>query len=344
MKIVTSESLPSGALFRGPKLHRPCLAAVVAWSIAAASTAAFADESDEVKLPPLDELVTLNGEALFGQTVTAKDGRVHLKFPPKGVFGKGFSVKAARSRGFLSDPADFKLVTVKDLVHEIQAKAAFAAVATGAALSRFELGDDFKITFRLRAPTLGRSAQMTMRLNQQGRKAYIQTNFFQDLLAVGDRKKKRARATAVSGHPSTWFNRKDKHGVPVEIVFKDKKFSVSMDVQPTGKDKPEKVELVALEGIEKPASGRIYWTFKNMSFAVTDLSIEGKYGREWAQGEIEKLKKRDELVVAKPAPAKPNPDAGAGKEAAPAGKKPSDAAKPGGVDLDKPDPEAEEDL
>ena len=67
-----------------------------------------------------------------------------------------------------------------------------------------------------------------------------------------------------------------------------------------GDQGPERMELVTLEGVKKAKSGKISFGFRNLSFCVTDLVIEGKYDRAWAASQIDKLRKEGKLKVKPP--------------------------------------------
>lgn len=58
--------------------------------------------------------------------------------------------------------------------------------------------------------------------------------------------------------------------------------------------------MVSLEGIQKATSGKISFSFRNLSFCVSDLVIEGKYDRGWANSQIAKLRKEGKLKVQMP--------------------------------------------
>lgn len=308
--------------------------------------------------PSLERLVELNAAELFGGEATFKEGRVELRFPGKGLFQRGFNAPSAGGKGFISDLGILKDAGLrKAIVEGHEGAISFAAVDSGDALSRFEMAQDFKISFKVKLAQLPIPAAGTIsvRVNQDS-SSFIQTTFFQDILAVDHGKKKRKMTSLkqFAGPPATWFPQKYSPLIPVEIVFKNGKVTVSMTTYPE-KDEPEKhakvVELVSMDGIQGPTSGRISLHFNKLSFGVMDFVVEGKYHRAWAEAEIAKLTKAGKLKV-KPPEVKP-PEVAAqnqkqgGAQArgatAAAAKKPQKIKK-GGTDIDKPDPGADDDL
>jgi hypothetical protein len=146
--------------------------------------------------------------------------------------------------------------------------------------------------------------------------------------------------------PFKWFDKKS-GGVPCEIVFAGKKLTLS--TKAGGVEKIE--EVVSQEGIEAPSSGRIHLEFGKMSFAMTDLVIEGKYDSSWLDSEIAKLKKAGKLKVKEPEVAKKEdkPAPGDAKVGSSKGGEPKVAPRPvrkkkPKVNVDEPDPEGDDEL
>jgi hypothetical protein len=267
-------------------------------SVSSRSLAPRAAEAD----PPFEKLLELNAQAVFGgeTTLNAKEGRVVIRFPGKGLFHQAFTVAGGKGRGFFSDVAEVKDGAMRKVLIE-GAESGFSVVGrdAGRAVSRFELADDIRLSFKLKIPSLPANAALSITVNQLDARSFLQSSFFQDIVwsDAGKRKRKATELKAYAGNPSKWFNQKSP-GVPFEIVFKEKKLAISM----TGKsekekDKDEVVELVKQEGIENPARGKIVIDFRGMSFLISDLVVEGKYDRSWVETDLARLKKEGKLKV-----------------------------------------------
>ena len=274
--------------------------------------------------PGLDSLLESNASSLFGGKASFKDGRVTIRYVAKGLFNQDFRAKTGKGvTGVFSDPKDIKNALVKaDLTKEVSGFS-FVGLGAGRATSNFALSGDLKLSFKLRVPNLTPAAKLIVRWHQKGSKGYIQTSFFQKIVAVHKGRKRRAAAkdSRFTGAPTSWFDVKSK-GVPVEISFKGQRAAVSVG-RGEGENS-EKVEVVSLGGIEAPSSGRLSFRFANISFLITDLAIEGNYDRSWAEAVIEELRREGKLK-------RPIPDAVAKKEKGNAG-------------IDHSDPEADEEL
>jgi len=276
------------------------------------------------KEPGLDQLLASNSSALFGGKASFKDGRVTLRYSEKGLFDRDFRAKTGKGgKGLFSDPEDIKNASVKAALTNEASGFSFVGLGGGRAISNFALSGDLKLSFKLKVPNVLPTAKLIVRWNQKASKSYIQTSFFQKIVAVQKGRKRRAATTdsRFTGPPITWFDRKSK-GVPVEVTFKDQRAAVFIS-RGEGEN-AEKVEVVSLAGIESPSSGKISFHFANISFLITDLAIEGKYDRSWAEAAIEELRREGKLKT-------PTADTVATKEK-------------GGTGIDQPDPEADEEL
>lgn len=304
--------------------------------------------------PSLERLVELNAAELFGGEVTFREGgRVDVRFPGKGLFQRGFNAPSGGGKGFISDAGNLKAENMRKAILEGQEAAfSFAAIDAGDALSRFEMAQDFKVSFKVRLVNLPipSAGMISVRVNQEGSN-FIQTTFFQDILAVDQGRKKRTLTSLkpFAGPPAAWFPQRNSPLIPVEIVFKDGKVTVSMTTYPEKEkplEHPKVVEIVSMDGIERPTSGRIGLRFSRMSFGVMDLVVEGKYHRAWAEAEIAKLTKSGKLKVKPPEVAAQSPKESGTEARGTAGvaEKKSQKAKKGGTDIDKPDPGADDDL
>ena len=337
-------------LYRGPDPLRGCPAGPAAGAPAAEPE------------PPFEKLLELNAATIFGVEPALQADRVTLRFPGKGLFAKAFDAPLVKGQGFISNADDVKDAATRKILME-GAKGEFSLVGRlgGRAVSRFELADDLRISFRLRAGNLPPNASLTVTLNQQDSKNSIQTSFLQDVtvLDAGKRRRQQAKDKTYAAPPSRWFNQKSP-GVPFEIVFKEKKLTISMTKEPEkegGKD--EKIELVTVDGVEKPSSGKVVMEFRNFSFLMSDLVIEGKYARPWVEGQIAKLRKEGKLRLAPPEAVaaagkekdkekdkdKKKPPEGGAASGGPANLPPRPPVrKLGSTNIDEADPEADENL
>lgn len=289
--------------------------------------------------PSFERLVQLNSRDILGTEVELKEGRMILRFPGKGTFGAAFRAPGGGGRGFISDVAGIKDTLMRKMLTEgVEAGFSAAGLDTGDALSKFELGEDFKISFKLKPPRVPDGATFLLRVNQEDGKNFLQTSFFQDITVMenGRPRRKTASDKRFQAPASRWFLQKHSPTVPVEVVFKEKKLSIFVTIYPE-KDKPERVETVSQDGIEKPLRGKMSIKFSKLSFAMVDLVIDSKVPRTWLEGEIARLRKDGKLKL-KEAEVASKPG-----EKAPQARKPAKPAK-GGVNVEDPDPEAEDDL
>jgi hypothetical protein len=287
------------------------------------------------KEPPFEKLLELNSEALFGAKIALKDGRFTLKLEGGGSFDRGFQQpgRPRERQGFFGVEDKIHPLMREKLLKEAAGKFSFAGLVTGSALSNFDLQDDYKVSFKIRIPDLAPGGRFSMTFNHDGRRGLVQTEFFQELLHLRRGSKKgaaRTRDARFAGPPTKWFPTASK-GVPVEIEFKNGRLAVRMTIKE--KDKDEQVEVVVLEGIDEPTSGKLGFSFDKLSFLITDLSIEGKLPRQWVQQELDRLRQSGKLRTRPP-------EELARKDEA----RPEAARKKTGPDLDLPDPEAEDDL
>jgi hypothetical protein len=315
--------------------------------------------------PPLDQLIEINAEALIGAEMSVKtDLGIVFDFKEhKGLFNKVFQTRGS-PKAFLSKLEDAKATLPgQKLVDKAEDVFSVVCIDSGTARSNFELEGDWTIKFKAKIPSLVPAASLSIQMNSDG-KSFLQTNFFHDLL-VSDGGKKKHYLTPhkeLRGEPLSWFDKASEKGVAVEIQMKGKKLSIFMDAPRTpnakadrkeggrrgrwkGKDAPGKegdgpgrLEVLAQEGIEKPAGGRIAISFQKLSLLLGDFKIEGKLSRSWAEESIAKLRKEGKLKLkreTKPAPA----SVAAGESKARKGEKSG-----GKTSLEEPDPEAEDDL
>ena len=290
--------------------------------------------------PSLERLLELNAQQIFGGDATVKDGRVTVTYKGKGAFNRGFSSRSGGGKGFVSDADEIKNISVRAVLTDGASDLSFVGLETGSAISNFELAEDFSIRFKLKLPTLLPAAKLTLRWNQKDAKNFIETSFFQNIVVVekGRARQVTSRDERVAGAPTRWFDQKS-DGVPVEMLFKEKKATVLM--VPPGGEKDKKVEIVSVGGIDSPLGGRIAWSFSRASFLIRELVIEGKFDRTWAEKAIGELRKKGSLKLEEPAAQEPPAPA-----AAPAPAAPETAAKPAKPKraIDEADPEADEEL
>ncbi len=327
-------------MINSPSIRTNVTAALAAVALLGASAAISPSIAAD---PAFDRLVEANASALFGGHLKLeKNDRFTLTFHT-GHFEKGFACKP-RGRGqILSDPTELKSpVYRKVLIDGHKGEFSFVTTGGGTALSKFELANDYTMSFRLRAPRLASGAKLDLSFNRTG-KSYIRTRFFQDLSVTGAKRAQAKTSKAqFSGAPSAWFDQKSP-GVPVSIEYRGDKMTIRMGVvEDREKDKYKMVEVVALEGIKDPSKGKIGLVFDKVSFLVSDLRITGKFPREWAEKEIARLRDAKKLRVPKEAGGAGEKGAkGKGDETTGQKKKRSRSNEP---DLDQPDPEADDEL
>lgn len=309
--------------------------------------------------PPFEKLVELNAKELFGAEAALKEGRVTLRFGAKGSFARAFRTSGGGGgRGFVSNADDLKEATMREnVVGGLGSAFNFAGLEGGEALSRFELADDFKISFRMRAPVIAPNASFLLRVNQEDARSHIQTSFFQDItvLEAGKPRRKASTDERFTGPPARWFHQKhaDPPATQIEVVFKDKKLSISLTLYKEAKKPGEVVSVVSQDAIERPARGKVFIKFTKLNFGVADFVIEGKYSKEWAEAELARLRKekRIRLRPEDPEPSDKKSEKKAkgakgkvsDKQQEPSAKK-SKRPKREPPDLSKPDPDAEVDL
>ncbi len=323
-------------------MQRPLNAALAAFvpgillaSVLSAGTASAAE-------PSFDKLVELNAQAIFGGDLKRNKARFTLTFPGEGHFEKGFDCKGSRRGQIISDIRQVRNVaTRKSLIdgHK-KGKPSLVALQGGTAMSRFELEDDFEVRFRMRVKNLDPRAQLVWYLNRQGRRDVIQSSFFQDIIA-GRKSRTRTRNARFAGSPSKWFDR-GVEGMLVVMTYKAGKLTVQIGVLKTEKKKlVEKLEEVVSAQVDGPTSGKIGFSFDKVSFMLSSFTVKGKFPRKWVETEIARLKRAKKLRT--------EDDAQVAQKGE-TGKKPAQPGKirrrprRGGPDLDKPDPEAGEDL
>ena len=274
----------------------------------------------------VEQLAVLNGAALFGVPLKITKGRFTVIYPGAGEFDKGF-ISRSRGRGrVFSNIADVKNATHRKLLIDghSKGKATLVGLMGGSTLSRFELVDDYKISFRMRIPRLDARGRFSFLLNHQG-SSFVQTNFFQDVVIASKKIRVRTKNKRFAVPAYRWFD-KGPQGMPVVITCKGGKLSVSVGVL-NGK-KEEMVEVVSTE-VTDPPPGKIGFNFEGISFLISSFRIDGKFPRAWCEKEMEALRKAGKLVAKMPE-----------KKALP----PLKGRTRQGPDLSKPDPEAEDEL
>ncbi|MBN1441303.1 MAG: hypothetical protein JXA90_01280 [Planctomycetes bacterium] len=297
--------------------------------------------------PSFADLLNWNAETIFGGKLTLeKDDRFTLAFPGEGLFEKGFRCQGKAGQGVISDAAAVKDVSVKRTLLEGAAGTfSLVGLSSGSAVSRFPLGNDYSISFKVRIPILMAASKLVFILNQEGR-SYIQLSFFQEASVISGGRRRAAAASRdprFRGPPAQWFDRKSA-GVPVEIVFKEGKLTVRMHAPAQGNLKEGMADVVTLDGVSEPTEGNLALSFDRISFLISDLKIAGKLPADRLKQEIESLRGTGQLRTRAPEP----PAAGKETKDTPdAAKKGDSKAKPKkdtkkGPDLEQPDPEADD--
>ena len=294
--------------------------------------------------PSLERLLEINSAEVFGADgIEVGDGlRVKLDFKKDGLFNKLFQSRSGGGRGFISSRDEAKVhSTGQKLMDKADDVFSFIAIEGGTAVSRFELADDFAIKFRAKIPFVVPAGSLAVLVNQQDGRNFIQTSFFQDLLVVdgGRKRRKPPSHRHFALEPARWFDRTAEKGMPVEILYRENKVSISIEAKldKKEKDKADRVEVVSQDGIEKPSSGKVVFSFNKLSFLIGNLSIEGKLNRSWAEGEIARLRKDGKLKLERE---RKRPEGSPGGLAAGEGR----TAEKKKAGVDGPDPEAEDDL
>ncbi|MCH2364175.1 MAG: hypothetical protein MK479_06330, partial [Planctomycetes bacterium] len=272
------------------------------------------------------QLAQLNSAALFGVPFKINKGRFSVTYPGAGEFDKAFASRG-RGRGkVIANIAEVKNASFRKLLIDghSKGKPTLVGMMGGSALSIFELVDDYKISFRMRIPRIDGRGRFSFLLNHQG-DAFVQTNFFQDIVIASKKSRVRSKNKKFLVPASRWFD-KGPQGMPVSIVCKGGKLSISVGVL-NGK-KEEMVEVVSTV-VTEPGPGKIGFSFEGVSFMMSSLRIAGKFPSAWAEKQMAVLKKAGKLITKMPE-----------KKAAPAKK----GLPKKGPDLSRPDPEAEEEL
>jgi hypothetical protein len=310
--------------------------------------------------PSFDKLVELNAAALFGGNLTRKDNRFTLVFPGEGQFERGFECPGRSAENVVSDLSQLKGEAVRKMLLDghTKGKPSLVGMQSGTALSRFMLTNDFEVSFRLRIPNLDAKARMSWSFGLPGSRDSVQTSFFQEITAGGSKPVRvRTQEAAFAGSPVKWFDR-GPEGMRVILTFKDGKLTVRLGSHGKKHEKnpgkkpeqnPEKGEETLVEvvsaAVDAPRSGKIGLSFDKVTFLISDLTITGKFPRQWVEEEIERLRKANKLVTAEPVAAAAKGDKGAagGETGASEGGN-RVRRRTGKPDLEKPDPEADDDL
>jgi hypothetical protein len=292
--------------------------------------------------PSFAELVRLNGEAMFGGRVSVdeKEKRVVISYPGEGLFERGFDCRAGRAgAGVVSDLGRVSAGFRASLVDGGEGKFSLVGLSGGAAQSKFELGGDYTVRFKVRIPIPPARARLDWFLDRQGSRDFVQVAFFRDLVVVNGGKKRGERSSdpRTSGTPNRWFDAKS-GGVPVEIVSKGGRVTVRMHLPALGDRKEGMTDLVSLDVSDGPRRGQLALSFDNVNFLLSDLSIEATLAPEWIEPEFVRLRQAGLFITEKKEePAKE-------KDAPAEGDAPKTDKKKDGPDLDAPDPEADIDL
>lgn len=307
-------------------------------------------QAGEEDAPSLDDLLELNAAELFGGEVKAKDGRVEIRFAGNGLFLEGFTVAGAAAggsaaRGFVADEKQIKdVATRKILLDGAEGKFTCLGRESGRALSKFELAGDLRIRFRLRIRSVPPTAQFVVTLNLTDSRNFIRTSFLTDVAIVDSGKVRREQTEkrAFLGPASRWFDTRSA-GVGFEIEIKEKKLSTFLLEK--SEDKEKRVELVSCEDLELPTGGKVGFEFRNMTFLMTDLVIEGKPESAWARETLVELKKAGKLKSKEPRAVAQKEENGEEAGTPASSESPQQPERrQNTVDISQPDPEAEVEL
>ena len=167
------------------------------------------DKPAKGKAKPLtvEQLAQLNGVALFGVPLKLNKGRFTVIYPGAGEFDKGFVSRSFGRGRMFSKIADVKNISHRKLLIDghSKGKATLVGFLAGSALSRFDLVDDYKISFRMRIPKLDARGRFAFLLNHQGG-SFVQTNFFQDIIIAATKTKVRTKDKRFASPAYRWFD------------------------------------------------------------------------------------------------------------------------------------------
>jgi hypothetical protein len=234
--------------------------------------------------PPLERLIQLNGERLFGGETHVEGERITVSFKKAEQFARAFE-----------GPGMIRPEDLKGANHAMLDKVEHplgAGRGDGEWLSRFELTGDVEATFKLKIPNIQKGSQLTLWLNKS-QKSALQTSFFQNaaLLVGGKARKRVSSGKEFQAPPEKWFEKKEPVGVALSV--KGGKFSVRL----------KKDEVLSLDEVTDAPGGRIGFSFHKLSFVVSDLTVSGKFDRAWCEGQIKELDAKGSLAIKeKPAP------------------------------------------
>lgn len=277
-----------------------------------AQSGAVAQDGDG---PLLRELLELNGEAIFGGQVHVSNGRMTVAFRGREGFDRGFKLPLTDGKsGFIADCRDIDEREVcQRLVAPVGDTLTVVGLHSGAAMSRFELVDDFQVSFCLRLEPLSPRASFDLAVNRRGKKEFIELKFLHKIRVVSREEGKRTAASKDSkfrGPPSTWFDRGAKQGMPFLIRWKDSELTVLTVAKSTGKgSQVAPVEIVSMVGIDAPTRGKIGFRFSGLHVAISSLVVEGKIPEKWVRRQIKKLRKAGTLKEVDPVEVAAKPQA-----------------------------------
>lgn len=259
------------------------------WTLAALGLLVPGRSPAEEGRPPFEQLLKLNSEKVFGGEAQLGEGdRVTIHYK-KGQFSR-----ALLGTGVV-DPEETKSSDHKKILEGIPKKRrggrehdavpAVLGVNQGDWQSRFELSDDVTFKFQLWIRTAMPGSQLTVWMNK-GAKSQIQTSFFQNAVYSGGGKTRRASAPKeYQGPPEKLFDRHER--VPVEMSYKQGAFSVKMGEE----------EVLRIDDAAEARSGRLAFSFRKLTFALTDVEISGKIDRSWCEARFNELDSKGALVV-----------------------------------------------
>jgi hypothetical protein len=290
------------------KIAVPAFVVFLAVAIPAASVISGEDAE-----PSFEELLRLNSTALFGGETKIENDRITIAYKKGGQFDRGFQGAGIVNPDSLKEANKNILGDTKEV--------AVVGRGDGEWTSRFDLSGDIALKFKIRMPGIQKGSQFILRINQS-QKSQIQTSFFQDVALVqGGKPKKRTSAPKeFQSPPEKWLDRKALMDVNMNLHEGKLLLKVSEDPEKAkerekereknrekskekGKDKPKDAAKdspknleITLDEASEASGGKVSFSFRKLSFVVSDMTLSGKYDRAWCEEQLKQLDKDKKLV------------------------------------------------
>jgi len=158
---------------------------------------------------PIEKLVELNGEAVFGAKARLEGGdRLVVAFDKPGQFEKCFAGRGMKSPDSLKGDLNRKILENPVAGGELQ-NVAVVGQGNGQWVSKFDLSGDIDLNFTMRVQAVSNRSQFLLTLNQAKKDSLQIFSFFQGAVAYsGGKKVKQAAAPKeFQAPPDKWFDR-----------------------------------------------------------------------------------------------------------------------------------------